>query len=666
MVERFRREVKAAAKLAHPNIVHAYDAEQAGDTHFLVMEHVDGTSLDRLVAEQGRLPVAQACDCIRQAALGLQHAHEKGMVHRDIKPQNLMRTPDGQVKILDFGLARFAMETAPAGALLTADPPASGAGQSLTQVGTVVGTPDYIAPEQIRDAHVADIRADIYSLGCTLYDLLAGQVPFPEGTVLQKVMAHLDQAPRPLTELRADVPAELARVVARMMAKDPTQRYATPADVVAALAPFAGVSSHRPPDRRRRQLLATAAAALLLAAGLLFAAGAGLALLLSKGAAHVELPAVAAAHADGDNDPKPQPRAAPQALPPRAVLEVLDQSALPKVKVKATAVAGSGDQPVTWLQLRLDGRPLPDGAAVLDLKTPQAKAEAEWEVTLAPGEHELRVLALGPATAATSAAVAVRVPLPLEAKQGPTLHLLAVGISEFHDKDLRLPFSANDARDVADAFARHCAGPGNVFGTVQTTLLLDHKATRAGVRDALRALRRTPKPSDLAVVYYAGHGVKQGNDFYLLTQEADTGKLAETALSGKELRKDLAEVPCHVLLILDACHAAAGVKALARANDAPARQLTDDECAVAVLAAAMGEEYTREGAKHSLFTQALLDGLTRRDVPYNHRDHRQYIHDLHKFVLEEVQAASKDEQHPVLSLPETTRPFALRRVPEGP
>jgi predicted Ser/Thr protein kinase len=290
MVERFRREVKAAAKLSHPNIVHAYDADQAGDTHFLVMEYVEGTSLARLATEQGRLPVAQACDYVRQAALGLQHAHERGMVHRDIKPHNLMLTPDGQVKILDFGLARFAMEATPAGALLTAAAPAPAAGESLTQVGTVVGTPDYIAPEQIRDAHTADIRADLYSLGCTLYDLLAGQAPFPEGTVVQKVMAHLEQAPRPLIELRADVPADLARVVQRLMAKDPAQRYATPADVVAALTPFTGASRPRPANRGRRWLLAATAAALLLAVGILFGAGASLALVLLTGRTHVEQP----------------------------------------------------------------------------------------------------------------------------------------------------------------------------------------------------------------------------------------------------------------------------------------------------------------------------------------------------------------------------------------
>src|SRR5262249_41980004 len=190
LVERFRREAPAAARLAHPNSVAAFDAEQAGDTHFLVMEYVEGQSLARVLAERGPLPVTEACAYVRQAALGLQHAHEQGMVHRDIKPHNLMRTPGGQVKILDFGLARFASEAAPPGALL-AGPPAGEAppAASLTQTGTMMGTPEYIAPEQARDAHAADIRADLYSLGCTLYDLLTGQAPFPEGTAVEKVRA---------------------------------------------------------------------------------------------------------------------------------------------------------------------------------------------------------------------------------------------------------------------------------------------------------------------------------------------------------------------------------------------------------------------------------------------------------------------------------------------
>ncbi len=253
LIERFRREVKAAARLTHPHIVTAYDAEQVADTHFLVMEFVEGTSLDRLIRDRGPLPVAEACDYAAQAAQGLQYAFEHGMVHRDIKPHNLMRTPEGQVKVLDFGLAHFVSEVAP-------DNP-------MTELGTVMGTPDYIAPEQARDAHAADIRADIYSLGCTLYHLLAGSPPFPEGTFVQKLAAHLERAPKPLSEVRTDVPPALAQVLDRMMAKDPARRYQTPAEVVDALTGFTRLSPV-PAVRPRRRWPLMAAAVLLAALGL--------------------------------------------------------------------------------------------------------------------------------------------------------------------------------------------------------------------------------------------------------------------------------------------------------------------------------------------------------------------------------------------------------------
>jgi WD40 repeat protein len=222
-LERFRREVRTAARLSHPNIVTTYDAEDAGETHFLVMEYIEGTDLGRLVQERGHRAVDLACDYVRQAALGLQYAFEQGMVHRDLKPHNLMLTPGGCVKILDFGLARFAGEAAMAGA---------------TTSGMVLGTVDYIAPEQADNAHEADIRSDIYSLGCTLYYLLAGRPPFPHGTPPQKLMAHVNKTPQPLTELRSDLREGLMSVLQRMMAKDPNRRYQTPAEVAAALGPF--------------------------------------------------------------------------------------------------------------------------------------------------------------------------------------------------------------------------------------------------------------------------------------------------------------------------------------------------------------------------------------------------------------------------------------------
>jgi serine/threonine protein kinase len=231
-VERFRREVKTAARLSHANIVAAFDAEQVQDCHFLVMEFVDGLSLDRFVQQRGRLRVAEACEYVRQAALGLQHAWERGMVHRDIKPQNLMRTPEGQIKVLDFGLARFLAE--------------GKSGSALTQFGMVMGTPDYIAPEQAHDSRAADTRSDIYSLGCTFYYLLAGQVPFPEGSMLQKLMAQVEKTPTPLWHLRNDIPSDVIRIVERMMAKDPGRRYQTPGEVARELGNLTFTASEAP------------------------------------------------------------------------------------------------------------------------------------------------------------------------------------------------------------------------------------------------------------------------------------------------------------------------------------------------------------------------------------------------------------------------------------
>jgi uncharacterized protein (TIGR03067 family) len=244
-VERFRREVQAAARLVHPNIVTAYDADEAGGLHFLAMEFVSGTSLARLVEEGGRLSVGQACGYARQVALGLQHAAEHGMVHRDVKPQNLMVTADGTVKVLDFGLARFVSEAAEQ--VTTGD--TAGPSSRLTQASTLMGTPEYIAPEQARAAHAADIRADIYSLGCTLYHLLAGRAPFAHGSAEDMVKAHQEQPPRPLTEVRPEVPQALARFVEALMAKDPAGRPQTPAAVAAALAPFVTLPVSSP--RRR-------------------------------------------------------------------------------------------------------------------------------------------------------------------------------------------------------------------------------------------------------------------------------------------------------------------------------------------------------------------------------------------------------------------------------
>jgi len=213
--------------------VTVHDADEVGGTHFFAMEYVEGTDLSKLVRKEGPLPVREACEYIRQAALGLQHAHEQGLVHRDIKPANLMLTTKGVVKVLDLGLARLA--TVAEGSDGT-DP--------MTREGSVMGTPDFMAPEQATDPHSADIRADLYSLGCTLFQRLTGKVPYPGGTLTEKLLKHQMDPPPRVQVLRPDVPLDLAAVVLRLMAKKPAERYGTPAELAAALEPFC---SHRLP-----------------------------------------------------------------------------------------------------------------------------------------------------------------------------------------------------------------------------------------------------------------------------------------------------------------------------------------------------------------------------------------------------------------------------------
>ena len=237
MVHRFHQEIQAAAHLSHPNIVHAYDAEQIGESHVFAMEYVEGIDLSRLVKQSGPLPVMQGCEYVRQAALGLQHIHENGMVHRDIKPANLMRTNAGDaIKILDMGLARLREEEGE-----------ESKANRLTQLGVVMGTIDFIAPEQALDSRRADIRSDLYSLGCTLYFLLSGQSPFPVEEPMAKLLAHSCEAAVPLEQMRAEVPACVSAIADKLMAKRPDQRYQTPAELIVDLAALSPAPVAAPP-----------------------------------------------------------------------------------------------------------------------------------------------------------------------------------------------------------------------------------------------------------------------------------------------------------------------------------------------------------------------------------------------------------------------------------
>jgi len=222
--ERFLREARAAAALDHPNIVRIFDVSRHNDVPYLVMEFVEGETLQHTLDRKGRLGLAAAADVVAQAAAGLQHAHEKGFIHRDIKPGNLMRDRAGLVKILDMGLARRT----------------TGTTDRLTEkldAGAVVGTADFIAPEQALNAPHVDLRGDVYSLGATFFALVTGKAPF-DGNTTQKLLQH-QLAPAPaLTKLVPAVPPGLAAVAAKMLEKKPADRYQTPGDVIAALAPW--------------------------------------------------------------------------------------------------------------------------------------------------------------------------------------------------------------------------------------------------------------------------------------------------------------------------------------------------------------------------------------------------------------------------------------------
>lgn len=238
---RFEREIAFSASLDHPNIVRAIDADQIGKRFFLVMEYFAGKDLKAVVKERGQVSVEFACECIRQTALGLQHAFEQGIVHRDIKPSNLLVTKDPKtghplIKILDLGLARVSNQ-AEVGADGRADFEA--ANGDVTRTGQIMGSPDYMSPEQAMSSNSVDIRADIYALGVTLFQLLCNELPYTGENVMEKLLERINKDAPPVSTYRSEIPPVLVHIVAKMLHRDPAQRFQTPVEVAAVLEAFA-------------------------------------------------------------------------------------------------------------------------------------------------------------------------------------------------------------------------------------------------------------------------------------------------------------------------------------------------------------------------------------------------------------------------------------------
>jgi eukaryotic-like serine/threonine-protein kinase len=220
LVKRFQQEAAAAQQLRHENIVSVIDAGQADGFLYIALEYIDGTDVAKLLKGRTALPLRRSLEIVKQVARALDHAFKQGIVHRDVKPSNMLIKRNGTVKLTDMGLARSVDETLDSG---------------VTRVGTTVGTVDYMAPEQAKDSKAADVRSDIYSLGCAWYHMLTGSPPFPKGSLTNKLYAHISN-PRPdPRDINPEIPEQIVNIVRRMMSRDPAKRYPTPAELLEAL-----------------------------------------------------------------------------------------------------------------------------------------------------------------------------------------------------------------------------------------------------------------------------------------------------------------------------------------------------------------------------------------------------------------------------------------------
>ncbi len=353
-------------------------------------------------------------------------------------------------------------------------------------------------------------------------------------------------------------------------------------------------------------------------------------------------------------------------LPPRTTLEVVKQAG-DRVTVKAAAAAGNG-KPVEALRLQLDGRSLPDGQGYVEPKL-SVKAEATWEVTVPPGTHQLTVLARGSDASDFSNAVEVKVAEP--PGRQPTLHPLTVGINYRWNPALDREFgwldaAENDAGSLLAALAKNCTGPGNHFGAVAGSPLVGRAATKQAVLDGLNAIRvKGAKPGDLVVFFYAGHGVAEGREFYLLTADVDPQNVAKSCLSGTELRDALKAMPCQVLVILDACYAGQALDRFEAVTDEAGRALADDEAGITVVAAAMAHEKAGEKGGNGRLTAAVGAALALQPGAFFDREGKvMNVRHLHTRVEDIVRNQSRGKQNPTIFVPHTSPPIVLRRIPD--
>jgi len=355
-------------------------------------------------------------------------------------------------------------------------------------------------------------------------------------------------------------------------------------------------------------------------------------------------------------------------LPPAVTLTLVD-SGPPAVKVRVKAVQGCPQQPVKSLRLLIDGRLPPPGvgSVTFDPGGEKASVEETWEVELPPGHHQLSVLARSKDdTPSVSNTLVVGAP-PAD-RDRPVVRHVAVGVKEYRDPNLLLGCADSDARALADAVRRCCAGPGNRYRAAQSRPLLNRDATRQAVLDAIADVRRTSRPNDLFILSFSGHGVRADGEFYLLTWEADptSGKtLSETALSGAVLRRELTHFPCQVLLLLDACHS--GAFGRGGAADEAARSLADVDVRVAVMCAALGHEEALERGGKGLFTAAVVRALEHdRGVFFDPDTGELNVYHLQAFVYQEVAKASEYKQTPYLKMPLALPPFVVARFARSP